>query len=95
MADEVESVYITKRVKDIPIPFLNSEKGTCSRCGEEVWMDPKARAYWMKYPIICAPNCLNELLKEKPGPHTIKIPDAVLESLREIMESQKNLRENL
>ncbi len=93
MTEEVESVYVARRVEGMPVPFLDSERRPCARCGAEVWVDPKTRAYWTKYPIICAPNCLNELLEENPGPHTIKIPRAVLESLKEIRDAQRSMRE--
>jgi len=93
MSEEVESVYIARRVEDMPIPFVDCEKKTCARCGEEVWVDKNTRAYWTKYPIICMPNCLDELLEEDPGPHTIKVPREVLESLKKFADSQSSMRE--
>ena len=87
---EVSSVYIARRVKDMPVPFIDCEKKICARCGEEVWVDKNTRDHWTKYPIICIPNCLDELLKEDPGPHTIKVPREVLESLKKFADAQRN-----
>ncbi len=90
---EEASAYIARRVKDMPIPFIDCEKKPCSQCGEEVWVDKNMQAYWTKDPIICYPVCLDELLLEDPGPHTIKVPREVLESLKEFADSQRSMRE--
>ncbi len=84
MTEEEESIIVAQRVKDMPVPFIDCEKNTCSRCGEEVWVSKNLRAYWTRDPIICYPVCLNELLKDDPGPHTIKVPRETLEALERV-----------
>lgn len=93
MSEEEETIFVAQRVKDMPVPFIDCEKNTCSRCGEEVWVSTNMRAYWTKAPIICYPVCLNELLKDDPGPHTIKVPRETLEALKEFADSQRSMRE--
>ena len=77
----------------MPIPFIDCEKKACSRCGEEVWVDKNTRAHWTKAPIICYPVCLDALLKEDPGPQTIKVPREALEALKKFADSQRSMRE--
>lgn len=91
MTEEVESIYVARRVTDMPIPFVDCEKKKCSRCGEEVWVDKKTRVHWTKYPIICT-VCIPEILEEKPGPHTIKVPREVRESLKAFLDAQRDHR---
>jgi hypothetical protein len=46
-----------------------SIRGTCSRCGQEVWVSPSTQillAQQPGVPIICAP-CMYKQLKEMPG----------------------------
>lgn len=90
MTEEVESIYVARRIEDMPIPFVDCEKKTCARCGEEVWVDKNTRPHWTKYPIICYPVCLGALLEEDPGPHTIKVPREVLESLKKFVDAQRS-----
>ena len=42
---EEASAYIARRVKDMPIPFIDCEKKPCSQCGEEVWVDKNKEHY--------------------------------------------------
>ena len=93
MPEEVDSVYLAGRIKDRPIPFVDCERKTCSQCGEDVWVSKNMEAYWTKYPIICYPICLNALLKEDRGPHTIKVPREVLEGLKKFADSQRSMME--
>lgn len=91
MDEQVDTVYVANRVKDVSVPFVDSEKRPCALCGEEVWVDKNTRVHWMKCPIICI-SCLNELLEEDPGrPHTFNVPREVLESLKKFVDAQRNM----
>lgn len=89
MTEEVDSIYIARRIKDMPIPFVDCERKRCARCGEEVWVDKNTRVHWTKYPIICM-VCIPEILEEEPGPHTIKVPREVIESLKKFVDVQRS-----
>ena len=87
----MDSIYVANRVKDMPVPFIDCEKKSCARCGEEVWVDKNTRVHWTKYPIICT-VCLDALLEEYPGPHTFDVPREVLESLKKFRDIQRSMR---
>lgn len=86
-----ETYYLAMRVKERPIPDVLCQKGKCSECGEDVWLDENARRIWESVPILCL-ICIEVYIKEKP-PEEIElmITPETRESLERYFKRRREL----
>jgi len=86
-----ESYYLAMRVKDMAIPYVLCQRGKCSECEEDVWLDENARRTWEKVPILCI-VCIEAHIKEK-SPEEIDL--MITPEIRESLEKYFKRREEL
>lgn len=82
-----EGYYIAFRVKEMPIPVILCERGKCTECGEDVWLDENTRRVWESMQVICM-TCLEE---KKPDELELMVPREILESLDKFFKRRKEL----
>lgn len=86
-----EAYYLAMRVSELPVPYVLCQKGKCSECEEEVWLDENARRIWESMPILCM-TCIEVYIKEKP-PEEIDL--MITPEIRESVENYFKRKEKL
>jgi hypothetical protein len=82
------AIYLAMRVQDMPVPVVPCEKGNCSKCGVEVWVDQKLRSYWSRMPIMCHSCASKEVGDDSVS---VKIPPETWRSLSDFLARQEKL----
>ena len=90
MVTDVETYYLAMRVSELPVPYVLCERGKCSECEEEVWLDENARRIWESMPILCM-ACIKK--KDGSGEEVnMMITPEIRESVENYFKRKEELR---
>lgn len=91
MSKEQDQLFVVcVRIRDMPVPYIDSDLRQCALCGATVWSSPASLEFVEQHPtakILC-PKCA---LKKATPSSTFLMTEKQMEELKQIFKSKGNM----